>query len=210
MNKTLYIIRHGETDLNKRGIVQGRGVNSPLNETGLKQAAAFYRYYKDVPFDRVYTSTLLRTHQTVASFIEAGVPWTQLQGLDEIGWGNYEGLEQSAGLLEGFSAVTSAWAQGQLNVSVEGGETPLQVVERQNQAINTILSKEDDKVVLVCMHGRAMRILLCWLSGKPLREMDDFPHANTSLYKVHYSKGAFNIIDFYNLDHLKDSDLTVK
>ena len=30
--KEIYIIRHGETDFNKQGIVQGRGVNSDLNE----------------------------------------------------------------------------------------------------------------------------------------------------------------------------------
>ena len=51
--KTLYIIRHGETDLNKAGIVQGRGMNTDLNETGRKQAESFFRAYKNVPFDKI-------------------------------------------------------------------------------------------------------------------------------------------------------------
>src|ERR1044072_8256544 len=91
MNKELYIIRHGETDYNKLGIVQGRGVNSDLNELGRQQGEAFYQYYKHVTFDRVYTSALKRTHQTVNRFIEEGIPWEQLPGLDELSFGIWEG-----------------------------------------------------------------------------------------------------------------------
>ncbi|MFM8374363.1 MAG: histidine phosphatase family protein, partial [Bacteroidota bacterium] len=37
----VYFIRHGETDFNRQGIIQGRGVDSDLNETGRQQARAF-------------------------------------------------------------------------------------------------------------------------------------------------------------------------
>ena len=66
----LYIIRHGETDFNKRGIIQGRGVNSDLNDHGISQARSFYKAYHHIEFDKVITSTLKRTHQTVQSFID--------------------------------------------------------------------------------------------------------------------------------------------
>src|SRR5690606_41388740 len=91
---TFYIIRHGQTDLNKQGIVQGRGINSPLNAHGIRQAEAFYERYKEVPFDRIITSSLLRTHQTVDKFIASDIPWTQHAGLDEIRWGIYERSEE--------------------------------------------------------------------------------------------------------------------
>ncbi|RZK17301.1 MAG: histidine phosphatase family protein, partial [Flavobacterium sp.] len=89
--KEIYIIRHGETELNRQGIVQGRGVNSDLNDTGRAQATAFYEHYKNIKFDKIYTSELKRTHQTVNSFIELGLPWQQLGGLDELAWGIWEG-----------------------------------------------------------------------------------------------------------------------
>ena len=73
MKKTFYFIRHGQTDLNLLGIVQGRGVNSPLNANGMRQAQAFYEAYKSIPFDKVYMSTLLRTHQTVQQFVDQGI-----------------------------------------------------------------------------------------------------------------------------------------
>ncbi|WP_262507264.1 histidine phosphatase family protein [Sphingobacterium populi] len=119
MKKTFYFIRHGQTDLNLQGIVQGRGVNSPLNDTGRKQAEAFYQAYKHVPFDKVYTSTLLRTHETVAAFVASGIPTEQLEGLDEISWGIYEGREQDESIMAGFKALVEQWRNNLLDVAVE-------------------------------------------------------------------------------------------
>src|SRR5690606_28945399 len=124
LERTFYIIRHGQTDLNKQGIVQGRGVNSPLNAHGQKQAEAFYKHYQHVPFDRVITSTLQRTHQTVENFINAGVPWTQHEGLDEISWGIYEGQTQDEDIMSGFNNLIESWISGNLDISVDEGETP--------------------------------------------------------------------------------------
>ncbi|WP_257668196.1 histidine phosphatase family protein [Parapedobacter tibetensis] len=204
MEKSLYIIRHGQTDLNLKGIVQGKGIDSPLNEMGRKQAEAFYEYYKDVPFDKIYTSTLLRTHQTVAPFLQDGLPFEQLEGLDEIGWGIYEGEEQTPEVMQGFLGLIARWSNGELDARVAGGETPNQVLARQRQALSHILSKQNEENVLVCMHGRAMRMFLCLLINRDVTQMDDFPHTNTSLYKVLYNGSEFTIEDAYNIQHLED------
>ena len=45
--KEIYVIRHGQTEHNKKGIVQGKGVNLPLNETGQAQARKFFDAYKE-------------------------------------------------------------------------------------------------------------------------------------------------------------------
>lgn len=200
--KTFYIIRHGQTDLNLRGIVQGRGVNSPLNENGLKQASAFYEAYKDIPFDKVYTSTLLRTHQTVDKFIQLGIPTEQLIGLDEISWGVYEGKEQDETIMSGFAKVVESWRSNDLDLAIELGESPNQVVQRQKEAFEYMLQKEEEDTILVCMHGRALRILMCHLTDVSVNLMDDFPHTNTSLYVLEYEDGKYKIIDYYNTKHL--------
>lgn len=200
MEKTLYIIRHGQTDLNLKGIVQGRGVDSPLNETGKRQAEAFYTHYRHVEFDKIYTSTLVRTHQTVALF--KGIPTEQLAGLDEIGWGIYEGREQTPDIMAGFVELTEGWRRGELDRAVEGGETPNQLAARQRDVLTHILSRRDERTVLVCMHGRAMRVLLCLLIERDIALMDEFPHMNTALYKVQYDGERFTIVDAYNIEHL--------
>lgn len=207
LEKELFIIRHGETDFNRRGIVQGKGVNAPLNEIGQKQADAFYQWYKNESFDKIYTSTLLRTHQTVDAFIAGGIPWEQLGGLDEIGWGVYEGQELTPQILEGFEALVNVWRVGDLARHVEQGESPEMVLARQQYAMNHIISQKEEAKVLVCMHGRAMRILLCLLTEKPVCEMDDFAHTNTALYRVRYDGDRYDIVDHYNVKHLEASGL---
>ncbi len=203
MKKTFYFIRHGQTDLNLKGIVQGRGVNSPLNENGLKQAEAFFESYKDVPFDKIYTSTLLRTHQTVEPFVRLGIPREDLEGLDEISWGIYEGQPQDEAIMSGFEDVVTCWRNNDLDYCIEEGESPNELVARQKEAMAYMLRQKDEKTILVCMHGRALRILLCHLTETPVCQMDDFPHTNTSLYILEYENDKFSILDYYNTRHLE-------
>lgn len=203
MDKELYIIRHGETELNKQGIVQGRGINSDLNDTGRAQAEAFYAKYKDVAFDKVYTSELKRTHQTVKGFIDAGLPWTQLSGLDELAWGTWEGQPNDENAMAAFKSIMEKWTSGDYDARFEGGESPADVIVRQKEALEVIRTAKDEKTVLICMHGRAMRLFLCLLTGRPLSEMTEFPHLNTTLYKVEMTGDQYVITEFNNTDHLK-------
>ncbi len=203
LQKTIYIIRHGETDLNKQGIIQGRGMNTDLNETGIKQSNAFYNAYRHISFDKIYTSTLKRTHQTVKRFIEDGIPWTQYAGLDELAWGDYEGQPSTEENRTAFRNMLKGWQNGELHLKFENGESPLQVKERQLEVLEKLLEKNGDENILICMHGRAMRLFMCVLLDLPLIEMEKFPHKNTTLYKVGYDGSKFEIIDFNNTDHLK-------
>ncbi len=59
----LYVVRHGQTDLNKEGRLQGRNGLS-LNTDGLKQANALREHFKDIEFDYVFSSPQARAIQT--------------------------------------------------------------------------------------------------------------------------------------------------
>jgi len=70
-------------------------------------------------------------------------------------------------------------------------------------AVDHIISKTDEQTVLVCMHGRAIRILLCILMNYPLKSMDMFEHENLCLYLLDYSEGAFTIRLHNDISHLR-------
>lgn len=203
MDKIIYIIRHAETDLNKKGMVQGRGIDTDINECGRKQAEAFFQAYKNIPFDKIYTSTLKRTHQTVKKFIDKGIPWTQFEGLDEIAWGVFEGRENTEDVKLAYEKLTQGWSAGKLDAKFENGETPLQVLERQKDVVKEIIQDDGSHYILICMHGRAMRLFLCLLTHRSPSEMQYFPHTNTALYKLKYDGQNFRITEFNNTDHLK-------
>jgi broad specificity phosphatase PhoE len=203
IQKTLYIVRHGQTDLNKQGIVQGRGMNTDLNDEGRKQAGQFFQAYKHVPFDKIYISELKRTQQSIQQFIDLGIPYEKLAGLDELAWGIHEGQPSTPETTAQFLKLVRDWVDGKLDSKFEGGESPNEVMARQKQALDVIMSHPDEETVLICMHGRAMRLLLCLLTGKPLSEMETFPHQNLVLYKVAYDGEKFEIIDFNDSQHLR-------
>lgn len=203
MAKEIYLIRHGETDFNAQGMVQGRGINSDLNAVGQAQAEAFYQKYKDVQFDKLYTSALKRTHQTVKRFIESGLPWEQLPGLDELAWGELEGKPATEDSISAFRSLIEKWQSGDYTAKVRGGESPAEVELRLKEAMDIITSHTEENRILICMHGRAMRLLLCMLTNKPLSQMADFPHQNTTLYRLSYANGIFTLLDANNTDHLK-------
>ncbi len=201
--KELYIIRHGETELNRLGIVQGRGVNADLNDTGIAQAAAFFNKYSEVKFDKIYTSSLKRTHQTVKGFIDLGLPWEQLDGLDELAWGEWEGKPNTEEAREAFREVVRQWQLGNYDAKFEGGESPNEVGVRLSKAIEHIKKQENEKCVLICMHGRAMRLILCILLNKPFSDMEEFPHSNTTLYRLQFDGEKFTLLDSNNTSHLE-------
>jgi len=203
MTKTLYIVRHGQTDLNKRGIIQGRGMDTDLNDEGRRQAQLFFEAYKNTAFDKIYISALKRTQQSIQLFIDMGIPYEKLPGLDELGWGIHEGQPSTPENKVDFMQIMRDWTAGNLDSKFEGGESPNEVKARQLEALEVIMSHPEEKTVLICMHGRALRLLLCILTNRPLTEMDMFPHQNLVLYKVEYDGEKYEIVEFNNAQHFK-------
>jgi len=202
-SKKIVIVRHGETDYNKTKRVQGSGIDAPLNELGWQQAEAFWHAYKDVAFDKVYTSNLQRTTQSVQRFIDQGIDHEVIEGLREICWGIKEGLHFSPESHSQYADMLEAWQKGDLTKKVEGGETPTDVLYRLKPAMEYIISRENEDLILICMHGRAMRILLCWALSYPLKYMDIFKHTNMGVYKLTYTGSMYSLDTWNDTFHLK-------
>ena len=184
-----------------RGIVQGSGVDSSLNDYGRSQAKAFYEHFSHVKFDRVYTSMLRRTVETVQGFIDLGIPHERHAGLNEISWGNKEGQKITPEEDAYYHWMLRQWQEGDTSHKIEGGESPDDVAARQRPAIEKILSY-DDRNVLVCMHGRAIRIILCQLLNYPLKSMDLFDHENLCLYLLNQTGTMFSVEKYNYTGHL--------
>lgn len=201
-SKKIYLIRHGQTEFNLHGIVQGSGIDSSLNELGMEQADSFFSTYKDIPFDKVYTSSLKRSVQSVSSFIQKGVAHESHAGLNEINWGSKEGTKITPEEDAYYRWLLKEWQGNKVSLRIEGGESPEDVAVRQRPVIETILNRKEERTILVCMHGRAIRVLLCQLLNYPLSAMDLFEHNNLCLYVLNYTGSMCSVELFNNVNHL--------
>lgn len=202
MTKKIYITRHGQTDFNKKGIVQGSGVDSNLNETGRTQAAAFYQKYHNHHFDKLYVSALKRTHQSMQGFIDSNISMEILPELNEISWGVREGIPVDEEGNRYYQNMIKGWQEGKTDIAIAGGESPEEVAQRLRIGMEKIMSKTNEKEVLICMHGRSLRVLLTVLFNYPLRCMDLFEHKNLGLYLIEYTGSMFKLLKYNDTSHL--------
>ncbi|MEM9665182.1 MAG: histidine phosphatase family protein [Bacteroidota bacterium] len=203
---TLYVVRHGETEYNRLGRVQGRGIDSPLNATGHHQAEALAQRLADVPFQAIYTSTLRRTHQTAAPLQaqQPSVPTYPDPDLDEMNWGHFEGQARSPEIEAAYRRIRAQWAEGIYDQPIPGGESVLEVQARGLRALARITKAHAGGTVLLVSHGRFLKILLASiLSDGSLATMDELLYPNTALTLLRYEADTYTaplLVDRAHLD----------
>lgn len=200
----LYLVRHGETDENRDGVVQGSGLDPSLNDTGRAQARALARRFEDTGVDAVYASTLRRAKQTaeLAARPHEPISKTYLRDLEEISWGVFEGKAPSPERDAAMQEVKKTWRAGKYDHAMEGGESIRDVQARALRAIDHVVSREAGRTVLVVAHGRYLRILLASiLEDHTLSDMHRLGHDNTCVNQVVYD-GQYRPITLNCTAHL--------
>lgn len=184
---TLYLVRHGETEYNRKGIIQGGGVDSTLNGQGRAQARALAGRLEPVSVDALYASTLRRAQQTADILARPHEPLsrTYLRDLSEMDWGVFEGEPPSEERDATMGAIKADWQSGVYDRAVEGGESIRDVQVRAQRALRHILTREAGGTTLVVTHGRYLRVLLATLLDEyGLEHMRDLDHSNTCVNRV--------------------------
>lgn len=178
---TLYFVRHGETEYNRRGIVQGSGIDSDINAHGEAQAQAFFNHYRHLHFDAVYASLLRRTHQTLAPWRSLGHTFHTHAGLNEFSWGIHEGREATPEQRLDFRHLLAEWSRGLNDYRVEGGESPNDAWARARPLFEQIVERHPGQQLLLCSHGRQLRVIISNLLGEDMAHMEQYKHYNTGL-----------------------------
>lgn len=209
MKKEIYIVRHGETEYNKQHIVQGSGVDSSLNDTGRAQATALFEGYKHIDFDLVYTSALIRTRETAKHFLDRDVEHIEDADINEICWGIYEGKgakDKIPGMKDAYKILMAKWANEDYDAKIEEGESAREMGDRLSRFLEKVKTRKEEKI-LVVMHGRTIRCLMCLVEGRAIKFMDEYDHKNTGVYKIVQSDKGLEIVVSNNVDHLKELNL---
>jgi uncharacterized phosphatase len=189
----IYLLRHAETDANKNFIVQGR-MDNPINATGVKQALATGKYFKDleIKFDCVISSPLKRAYKT-ADLVNHGMvikrPIMIDRNLIERNFGDYDGRK-----------ITDDYYDLTRNGLIPNMETDEVLEARAIKTLTDLAIKHDSKSILIVTHSHVIKaILKRFVEGFTYL---DYLH-NCSLNHLQYENGQFEI-KAYNIDPLND------
>ena len=158
----LWVVRHGQTELNRRKLMQGRS-DIPLNDTGISQARAAAGLAGDVVFDAVFSSPLIRAVQTAS--IISRFPEDKIMKdprLLETDFGKYE--KRSYFLLGPF--MTLYWALPEVFPAPPTVESVSSMVSRSSSFIKD-LEHASYENVLISGHGGIIRALCGCLENRP-------------------------------------------
>ena len=150
----VYITRHGETRYNKVELMQGL-TDEPLSEVGIRQAHETRETLKDLKFDAVYASPLIRARQTAS--IVGNIPEEDLiidERIIEVDFGKYE-LKPYRKL---GVAMTLYWALPEIFPAPKTVESVKSMVARSRSFIEDLKKKDYENVLIVC-HGGIIRAL---------------------------------------------------
>jgi len=198
----LFIIRHGETDFNKKNMMQGRGIDAPLNATGKKQSGQIAGVLKDENADQVVASSLIRSIQTAQVLaIQHSLPIQSYDELDEMNFGDLEG-KKSAEIEGELNRIHQEWANGNVTLPMPGGESPLEVFERADGRIHGLLHNSPTNTIFLVLHGRLIRILLSEWLGYGLKNMHRIEHHNGAIYHVVKNGNSFQQVYLNKTSHL--------
>lgn len=156
----LYLIRHGETDWNAAGRIQGHS-DIELNGRGLEQARRLAARMPDEgDFSAIYSSPLKRAFRT-AEIIGAALnsPVTPDPRLLERSLGQLEGLTMSD-IREQYPEVHRAWHDGGPRPHIVGEESREDFIRRVQNFITDIRAKHPDGRLIAITHGGTINMLL--------------------------------------------------
>ncbi len=158
MMTELYLVRHGETDLNVSGVYYG-WTDCSLNEKGLTQAEGLKETLKASAFDAVIASSLKRALETAA--IVASCPLAaviQDERLRELHFGEWEGMHYTE-VREKHKDLWDQWGQDWKNTAPPSGESFRDFCSRVEASLEEVLEKHRGKKILLVTHQGCFRVI---------------------------------------------------
>ena len=173
----LYIARHGETDWNVRGCIQGK-TDTQLNEKGRRQAVelADEIAQKDLHPTCIYCGNLKRAIETARIVGKRlGVPMEVVPGLEEMDFGRWEGLSwPSVRVL--YKEAYEEWIEQRRYVRCPEGESYQDVLDRLLPVLRVLSEKHKDSKALIINHSANIRTLLSYINDTPFEQMAKLYH----------------------------------
>lgn len=155
----LYVVRHGQTNWNLENKIQGQ-LDIPLNDLGIKQAYDLKTLLKDVSFQFVISSPLLRAKKTAEILCDSDSSLILDNRIIERDFGEFEGLSK-----DDFDS-TSFWNY-KSNCKYKKAETITSLLDRVYDFLTQYKPIYETKNILVVTHTGVIPAIGCYFNGIP-------------------------------------------
>lgn len=200
----IYLMRHGETDYNKKGLIQG-SLDIPLNEYGIRLAELTRDGFRKegIRFDRAYCSPLIRARQTADILLEGqDTPITYDDRICEMNFGEGEGiLLKDISIKPEYQNIDYLFHDPEKYVATELGESYEALFARVKDFLEQeIYPKEKNyENVLVCCHGGIIRAFLAFLKKLELSQFWNNHQPNCSVNIIEIKNHSLHILEEHKI-----------
>lgn len=209
--RRIYLLRHGETNWNAQGKIQGGGFDIPLNENGRSQAMSAARAMDDIPLTLIASSPLSRAAETADLLGEGRHNFDRIlvPGLTEMSFGEFEGFPRRKPDVCPEIKARYIRIDNECNenpaVKFPGGESPAEVAKRARTAFYQMLDQfPDHKHIAVVCHSRLNRILISDVFLHDIRLFSTVQQGNSCINAIDVSvKGESKIQALNFIEHVK-------
>mmetsp|Transcript_41260 Transcript_41260/g.50189 ORF Transcript_41260/g.50189 Transcript_41260/m.50189 type:complete len:279 (+) Transcript_41260:40-876(+) len=216
-SRRIYLLRHGETDWNASGKIQG-SFDIPLNENGQRQAVAVAAHLDDIPIGVVASSHLSRAKETADTLWKNRHSTTAKPDVivdasfAEMSFGELEGLVSRDPDLDPmtkrrFSTVTER-VQRDIDFAFPGGgESTAQVEKRAKRALYRILKNyPEEKHIAIVSHGRTNKVLISSIAFEDVRKFAQVRQSNACINVLDVDEnGKWTTQKLNHIEHVKNN-----
>ena len=168
----LYLVRHGETEWNHLRKMQGQ-MDIPLNEYGIELAEKTAEGMKDIKFDRIFASPLVRAKKTAEYIAEnSGILVETDDRLKEINFGEGEGSNINEVKADSSHPLHNFFIHPDQFIPMAGGETFAEVQARGLEFLKEVVFplEGDAENVAVVAHAAIIRSIMLYIKDRELKD----------------------------------------
>jgi len=203
----IVLIRHGETEWNRAGRIQGYRADSALTETGRGQVRALAARLVREGVDALYSSDAGRTRETVEPIaVAARLPVVFDQALRERNYGVFEGYSFSE-IETAFAAEYAMFRTRDPHYVPPDGESAAQFRDRVLAVLGAIAGRSNGRRIAVVTHGGVLGVIYRMAMNIPLEEKRSYVLANASLNCFRFADGHWFLDAWADVAHLSAESL---
>lgn len=188
---TIYLTRHGETEWNEKKLIQGH-TDIPLNTKGKKQAKLLGKQLKNINFNAVFSSDLLRAEDSAEIIIkEKDMTVIKTRKLRERFFGRFEGKSLGE-MRKAFGEVMLVTKEKQKKLEIYDVENDEEIIARLIPFMKKTAKQYIGKKILMVTHGGLLRAFLSHVNYE-VPEYSDRPMKNTGYLIIKSDGDKFEI-----------------